>query len=160
MDSANTVTRSSGVSTQLCECGCGLPTQISPRTSTKKRWVKGQPRRFAAPGHNAIVTNRPHRILSEDDWQEEERGYLSPCWIWQDNRDESKQRFPHRMLMLNRKRVAAHRAVYELFVGAIPEGHHLHHLCFQCACVNPDHLVPMTPSEHMREHRRLQREGK
>jgi hypothetical protein len=34
-----------------CECGCGQFTFLAPRTSAKKGWVKGQPKRFAH-GHN------------------------------------------------------------------------------------------------------------
>lgn len=42
-----------------------------------------------------------------------------------------------------------HRVVYEAFVGPIPEGLHLHHLCETPACCNPAHLEPLTPKEHV-----------
>lgn len=38
----------------------------------------------------------------------------------------------------------AHRVVYELLVGPIPEGLQLDHLCRVRHCVNPDHLEPVT----------------
>lgn len=38
----------------------------------------------------------------------------------------------------------AHRASYEEFVGPIPEGMVLDHLCRQRSCINPDHLQPVT----------------
>ena len=41
-----------------------------------------------------------------------------------------------------------HRYVYELLVGPIPDGHHLHHDCRNPACCRPSHLTPLTPSEH------------
>ena len=30
----------------LCRCGCGNPTKLAERTSTRKGWIKGQPLRF------------------------------------------------------------------------------------------------------------------
>jgi HNH endonuclease len=38
----------------------------------------------------------------------------------------------------------AHRVVYELLVGPIPQGLQLDHLCSVRHCVNPDHLEPVT----------------
>jgi hypothetical protein len=41
-------------------------------------------------------------------------------------------------------RIGAHRAMYELMVGPIPEGMQLDHLCRNRACINPGHLEPVT----------------
>ena len=47
----------------------------------------------------------------------------------------------------------AHRIVYELLIGPIPEGYQIDHLCKVTRCVNPDHLEPVTPTEHsLRSH--------
>lgn len=44
----------------------------------------------------------------------------------------------------DRRNVRAHRWCYEALVGPIPEGLTLDHLCRNPACINPDHLEPVT----------------
>lgn len=43
----------------------------------------------------------------------------------------------------------AHRLMYELEVGPIPDGLFLDHLCFNPPCMNPAHLEPVTNSENL-----------
>lgn len=43
-----------------------------------------------------------------------------------------------------RRQLRAHRLSYELLVGPIPEGMTLDHLCKNRACINVDHLEPVT----------------
>ena len=50
---------------------------------------------------------------------------------------------------LNKKLRLAHRVSYEHFVGEIPKGCHLHHICERKACVNPEHLIPVSPRQHI-----------
>ena len=45
---------------------------------------------------------------------------------------------------------AAHRWFYKRFVGPIPEGLVLDHLCRTPLCVNPEHLEPVTLAENTR----------
>lgn len=47
----------------------------------------------------------------------------------------------------------AHRVMYESQRGPIPRGYVIHHACENPACVNPDHLRAITPSDHARIHR-------
>jgi hypothetical protein len=42
---------------------------------------------------------------------------------------------------------------YEMLVGPVPDGLELDHLCRVPACVNPDHLEPVTHIENVRRGR-------
>ena len=66
------------------------------------------------------------------------------CWVW----TGSVNRKGYGSFRLNGKLQAAHRVSYELYVGTIPEGLHIDHLCRKPGCVNPSHLEPVTPGEN------------
>ena len=46
------------------------------------------------------------------------------------------------------KKVYAHRAAWERENGAIPDGKHIDHLCWNRACILPDHLRAVTQAEN------------
>lgn len=62
------------------------------------------------------------------------------CWEWTAHiEDNGYGRFGYRGTMR-----WAHRVSYQIFVGCIPDGLDLDHLCRNRKCVNPDHLEPVT----------------
>jgi hypothetical protein len=64
------------------------------------------------------------------------------CWLWGGHIDK---RGYGRL-----RGKGAHRLTYQEFVGPIPDGLDLDHLCRVTACVNPQHLEPVTPIENIR----------
>lgn len=60
----------------------------------------------------------------------------SGCWIW----DGGTNTTGYGILVVENKRMVAHRYFYEQLKGPIPEGLTLDHLCRVRCCVNPNHL--------------------
>lgn len=46
------------------------------------------------------------------------------------------------------KLLRAHRVTYEHFIGPVPDGLVLDHLCRNRACCNPEHVEPVTQGEN------------
>lgn len=67
---------------------------------------------------------------------------ISGCWLWNGNIDKNGYGLLHTGGHRGRK-VFAHRASYECFIGSIPHGLVLDHLCKNVSCVNPEHLQPV-----------------
>jgi hypothetical protein len=66
------------------------------------------------------------------------------CWIWQG----SIGRHGYGQIKWKNKSTVAHRVIYEIYKGIIPEGLILDHLCSVKSCVNPDHLEAVTFSQN------------
>jgi hypothetical protein len=77
-----------------------------------------------------------HPIFTEDS--------ATGCWEWQGSRSRSG----YGRWRVGDKLQQAHRVLYEEFVGPIPDGLDLDHLCRNRACVNPGHMEPVTRQEN------------
>jgi len=69
------------------------------------------------------------------------------CWLWDAYTNRPK---PYGRFRLDGKLEVAHRVAYRMFVGPIPDGLTLDHLCRRPRCVNPFHLEPVTVTENIR----------
>lgn len=66
------------------------------------------------------------------------------CWVWNKCRNNNG----YGQIGINGKTKLAHRVSYEEYVGQIPEGLGLDHLCRVRACIRPDHMEPVTQQEN------------
>jgi hypothetical protein len=68
---------------------------------------------------------------------------LGPCWIFTGTLVRG-----YGYLRVGKRKVQAYRINYERYVGPIPEGMLLDHLCRVRACVHPLHVEPATYSQN------------
>ncbi len=64
----------------------------------------------------------------------------SGCWQWTGAIADTR----YGTIGWKGRSVLAHRLSYQLFIGSIPDGLELDHLCRNRGCVNPTHLEPVT----------------
>lgn len=76
----------------------------------------------------------------------EDKVFVSPdgCWLWTGaiNVDGYGKFAVKRVARL------AHKVSYQLYIGDVPNGMVLDHLCRKRSCVNPKHLEPVTHTEN------------
>lgn len=125
----------------LCECGCGARTSIATQTRTADGIRKGEPVRFLRGHQGRLAADRGPAWIEDAD---------TGCWLWQKSHYPNGYGYRRRTDNGITITQAAHRWVYEQHHGEIPDGLELDHLCRTPACVNPDHLEPVTHTENVR----------
>jgi HNH endonuclease len=73
---------------------------------------------------------------------------VNDCWQWTgpvNDEGYARIRVPGHIA-----KWAIHRASYEVFVGPIPDGLTIDHLCRNPSCINPQHLEPVTMEVNIR----------
>jgi hypothetical protein len=102
------------------------------------RWRNNGSTRASVP---VSVDGRAQKMTAE------ERFWLKvaktdTCWLWIGSLRGGYGQFMVKAISSTPQR--AHRWAYEHFVGPIPDGLTIDHLCRNKACVNPTHLEPVT----------------
>lgn len=70
----------------------------------------------------------------------------SGCWLWDGTLNNHGY---GQMTVPGRRTRSAHRVSYETFVGPIPDGLVIDHICRTRHCVNPKHLRTVTQRENV-----------
>ena len=94
------------------------------------------------------MNQRAHKTEEERFFTKVEK--TESCWLWTGHVN------PKGYGKFSRYRetpVMAHRWSYMFYVGTVPEGMVLDHLCGVKNCVRPDHLEPVTNKENLRRGR-------
>ena len=71
-------------------------------------------------------------------------GVRGRCWTWKSTVNPGG----YGVMIVQGRKWMAHRWAYEFYVGPIPEGLTLDHLCRRPGCVRPSHLEPVTMNEN------------
>lgn len=73
------------------------------------------------------------------------------CWMW--TAAQLPKGYGRFGMSRSQGVMLAHRMSYILSHGAIPEGMHIDHLCYQPSCVRPSHLRAVTPKQNTENRR-------
>lgn len=126
-----------GIPFGTCFCTCLTKTGIPSQTVTAKGFFAGLPHRYA----------RGHRRSKSPVWTiEEDRGYTSPCFVWQRARNTNG----YGAVRFEGETRPAHVVAYIKYYGPVPEGLVVHHKCEVPLCVNPEHLMAVTNADNIR----------
>jgi len=74
---------------------------------------------------------------------------VSECGCWLSNSYKDKDGYCQFWVSADSKSMKAHRWSYEHYIGKIPEGLTIDHICRVKHCVNPDHLEAVTNLENI-----------
>ena len=108
-------------------------------------------RRLCRPCYNRARNNgnlTTYRILGPQDVFENRIKKTTTCWLWTGTKNDAGYGI---FLMPGERPVRAHRYAYEFFVGPIPDGKIIMHVCDNPPCVNPGHLRIGTKAENNRD---------
>lgn len=96
-------------------------------------------------------------VVLESFWSQVDRS--GDCWIWQGAIHSRDWQYGSLSVLGRGKRFLAHRFIWMVLHGPIPEGLYVCHACDNPKCVNPEHLWLGSPRENTRDMVRKGRDG-
>ena len=113
------------------------------RSAAARGWCHRHWRLWRANGKPDVLTTED-RFWRKVDKETDPDG----CWTWTGGTTSAG----YALFKFDGTFSTAHRYVYQLVIGPIPEGLHIDHLCNngRGGCVRPDHLEAVTPAENNR----------
>jgi hypothetical protein len=90
------------------------------------------------------ILTRTHKL--ENVWDRIDKGGEDDCWDWWGCLDDG-----YGWTQINKIAYKAHRVVYELTFGKIPDGMHVLHHCDNRKCCNPKHLFLGTNDDNVKD---------
>lgn len=131
----------------LCACGCGKETNRTQWNRADKGMRKGEHYKYRK-GHQSkagyIIPDGVDEIEYAF-WKNVGPIDNSDCWIWIGHKDG---RSGYGSMRAGTDRIYAHRLAYQIYVGNIPKGKVIDHICRNIVCVNPAHLEVVTQREN------------
>lgn len=127
---------------------------LSYRHVPKNVPAEAKPLIRAGEADNSASPGTPYRgTTARLDWGErliprrfaEKFTEAAGCWEWQ----ASRRPDGYGQVSVDGRMRLAHRVLYEVLVGPIPDGLESDHVCRERSCVNPDHLEPVTHRENV-----------
>lgn len=119
--------------------GCDASARIKGlcRNCYQRAWARQK-----ALKQGRVIRDRPSRM---EQFQRSFSVDTNGCWTWFGSNNGRGYG-----LFWDNGKVYAHRWSYEHHVGPIPDGLVIDHLCRNPACVNPDHLEPVSQAVNFR----------